>query len=154
MTPITTGKQDAAPSSETSKPSPDRPSDDLMGLPVEPTGLEGAAFQSRVPFDKMTQVEAACFPDLVSPQNSQKMFVGIRNRLLQMWLENPKQQLTAKDAFKRVDAPYNSDEGLVTRYKIRLLLGISRRGVSGQVYGSCIICHANWVNIMYPWSIL
>ncbi len=41
-------------------------SDDLMGLPVEPTGLEGAAFQSRVPFDKMTQVEAACFPDLVS----------------------------------------------------------------------------------------
>ena len=30
--------------------------EDLMGLPVEPTGLEGAAFQSRVPFDKMTQV--------------------------------------------------------------------------------------------------
>ena len=31
--------------------------DDLLGLPVEPTGLEGAAFQSRVPNDKMTQVE-------------------------------------------------------------------------------------------------
>ena len=31
--------------------------DDLLGLPVEPTGLEGAAFQSRVPYDKMTQVE-------------------------------------------------------------------------------------------------
>ena len=30
--------------------------DDLLGLPVEPTGLEGAAFQSRVPNDKMTQV--------------------------------------------------------------------------------------------------
>ena len=44
----------------------DNKSDDLMGLPVEPTGLEGAAFQSRVPFDKMTQVEAACFPDLVN----------------------------------------------------------------------------------------
>ena len=41
-------------------------SEDLMGLPVEPTGLEGAAFQSRVPFDKMTQVEAACFPGLSS----------------------------------------------------------------------------------------
>ena len=32
--------------------------DDLLGLPVEPTGLEGAAFQSRVPNDKMTQVES------------------------------------------------------------------------------------------------
>ena len=31
--------------------------DDLLGLPVEPTGLEGAAFQSRVPNDKMTQVQ-------------------------------------------------------------------------------------------------
>ena len=98
-----------------SKPAKDRPSDDLMGLPVEPTGLEGAAFQSRVPFDKMTQVEAACFPDLVTPPSSQKLFVGIRNRLLQMWLENPKQQLTAKDAIKRVEAPFNSDEGLITR---------------------------------------
>ena len=34
--------------------------DDLLGLPVEPTGLEGAAFQSRVPNDKMTQVESLC----------------------------------------------------------------------------------------------
>ena len=30
--------------------------EDLLGLPVEPTGLEGSAFQSRVPHDKMTQV--------------------------------------------------------------------------------------------------
>ena len=111
-------KPEAGPGSSAepaTKPAKDRPSDDLMGLPVEPTGLEGAAFQSRVPFDKMTQVEAACFPDLVSPQPSQKLFVGIRNRLLQMWLENPKQQLTAKDATKRVEPPFGSDEGLVNR---------------------------------------
>ena len=56
--------------------------DDLLGLPVEPTGLEGAAFQSRVPFDKMTQVEAACFPD--HPMQTQKVFLNIRNRLLQV----------------------------------------------------------------------
>ncbi len=93
-----------------------------MGLPVEPTGLEGAAFQSRVPFDKMTQVEAACFPDLVTPLPSQKLFVGIRNRILQMWLENPKQQLTAKDAFKRIESPCNSDEGLVTRFNFNSVI--------------------------------
>ena len=51
----------------------------------------------------------------VTPLQSQKLFLAIRNRLLQMWLENPKQQLTEKEAFKRVEAPWNSDEGLVTR---------------------------------------
>ncbi len=99
----------------TADDSKDKSSDDLMGLPVEPTGLEGAAFQSRVPFDKMTQVEAACFPDLVQPQATQKLFLHIRNRILQMWLENPKVQLVADDAFKRLEAPWNSDEALVTR---------------------------------------
>lgn len=52
--------------------------DDLLGLPVEPTGLEGAAFQSRVPNDKMTQVEAACFPDLVTPPASQQLYIQVK----------------------------------------------------------------------------
>lgn len=86
-----------------------------MGLPVEPTGLEGAAFQSRVPFDKMTQVEAACFPDLITPLQSQKLFLQLRNRILQMWLENPKKQLTGQEALKRLEPPWNSDEALATR---------------------------------------
>ena len=90
----------------------DKP-EDLLGLPVEQTGLEGAAFQSRMPFDKMTQVEAACFPDLVTPLQTQKLYLHIRNRLLQMWLENPKQQLNSKDALKRLEAPWDSDEALV-----------------------------------------
>jgi lysine-specific histone demethylase 1 len=66
-----------------------------------------------MPYDKMTQVEAACFPDLVTPLQSQKMYLHIRNRLLQMWLENPKQQLNSKDALKRLEAPWDSDEALV-----------------------------------------
>jgi len=89
--------------------------DDLMGLPVEPTGLEGAAFQSRVPFDKMTQIEAACFPDLVTPIQSQKLFLNIRNRILQMWLENPKLQLNGEDALKRLQPPWDSDKAMVAR---------------------------------------
>ena len=31
----------------------------------DPTGLEGAAFQSRLPYDKMTAQEGACFPDIL-----------------------------------------------------------------------------------------
>jgi len=89
--------------------------DDLLGLPMEPTGLEGAAFQSRVPNDKMTQVEAACFPDFVTPLTSQKLFVQLRNRILQLWLKNPKQQLVASDCLARLTPPWDSDKQLVTR---------------------------------------
>ena len=47
------------------------------------TGLEGAAFQSRVPFDKLTSQEAACFPDILQgPPQAQKVFLYIRNRLV------------------------------------------------------------------------
>lgn len=46
-------------------------------------GLEGAAFQSRVPFDKMTSQEAACFPDILQgPPQSQKVFLHLRNRIV------------------------------------------------------------------------
>jgi len=91
------------------------PKDDLMGLPVEATGLEGAAFQSRTPYEKMTQIEAACFPDLVTPIQSQKLLINIRNRILQMWLENPKLELNSEDALKRLQPPWDSDQPLVAR---------------------------------------
>lgn len=43
--------------------------------------MEGAAFQSRLPHDRMTSQEAACFPDIISgPQQTQKVFLYIRNR--------------------------------------------------------------------------
>ena len=31
----------------------------------DPTGLEGAAFQCRLPYDKMTAQEGSCFPDIL-----------------------------------------------------------------------------------------
>ncbi|XP_046399072.1 lysine-specific histone demethylase 1A-like [Ischnura elegans] len=82
----------------------------------DPTGLEGAAFQSRLPFDKMTATEAACFPDVTQgPPQTQKVFLHIRNRLLQLWLENPKQQLLFENVLPQIEPPYNSDGPLVMR---------------------------------------
>ena len=47
------------------------------------TGLEGAAFQSRLPYDKMTAQECAAFPDIGnSTPQAQKVFLYIRNRLV------------------------------------------------------------------------
>ena len=46
-------------------------------------GLEGAAFQSRLPVDKMTSQEANCFPDLVNGSTQgQKIFLYLRNRMV------------------------------------------------------------------------
>lgn len=80
------------------------------------SGLEGAAFQSRMPFDKMTSIESACFSDIVNaPLQTIKLYLHLRNRILQIWLENPKLQLTLEDAIDKVEAPFNSDLVLLKR---------------------------------------
>lgn len=80
------------------------------------SGLEGAAFQSRMPFDKMTSTEAACFPDISqSPLQTIKVYLHVRNRILQMWLDNPKQQLVVEHAIDKMESPYNSDIPLLKR---------------------------------------
>ncbi|XP_031567611.1 lysine-specific histone demethylase 1A-like isoform X2 [Actinia tenebrosa] len=81
-----------------------------------PQGLEGAAFRSRLPFDKMTSQEASCFPDISQgPPHLQKQFLYIRNRLLQLWLEHPKQQLHFESGLAQIEPPHNNDPRLVQR---------------------------------------
>ncbi|XP_030751607.1 lysine-specific histone demethylase 1A [Sitophilus oryzae] len=80
------------------------------------SGLDGAAFQSRMPFDKLTSTEAACFPDIAGAAlQTVKVYLNIRNRILKMWLDNPKQQLILDDAIKNMESPYNSDLPLLKR---------------------------------------
>ncbi len=92
--------------------------------------MEGAAFQSRLPVDKMHADEAARFPDIEQGvPATQKLFLYIRNRLvitimpinltffsiiinpivfqLQLWLENPKMELTLENALSELEPPYN-----------------------------------------------
>ncbi|XP_044758045.1 lysine-specific histone demethylase 1A [Coccinella septempunctata] len=95
---------------------------DLESEPDDPvirdlfSGLEGAAFQSRMPFDKLTSTEAACFPDIAQAAlQTVKVYLNIRNRILQMWLENPKQQLILEYAIEKLEPPYDSDLVLVKR---------------------------------------
>ncbi|KAG6453470.1 hypothetical protein O3G_MSEX008157 [Manduca sexta] len=80
--------------------------------------LEGAAFQSRLPFDKMSSLEAECFSDLQGA--SSHTFVQIRNRILKMWFENPKKQLTQEYVVQKMEAPYNGDPALVMRTHVFL----------------------------------
>uniref|UniRef100_A0A8D2J257 Lysine-specific histone demethylase n=1 Tax=Varanus komodoensis TaxID=61221 RepID=A0A8D2J257_VARKO len=111
-------------------PPPPPPEEENESEPEEPSGtfaylshlcssivgVEGAAFQSRLPHDRMTSQEAACFPDIISgPQQTQKVFLYIRNRTLQLWLDNPKIQLTFEATLQQLESPYNSDTVLVHR---------------------------------------
>lgn len=80
------------------------------------TGLEGAAFQSRLPCDKMTSNEAACFPEIIkNGLAAQRVFLNIRNRILQMWIEDPKTQLTNENALAKMEAPFDSDPLLLMK---------------------------------------
>lgn len=81
------------------------------------SSLEGAAFQSRLPFDKMSSLEAASFPDLNTPMSH--MFIQIRNRLLKMWVENPKLQLTSENALENMEVILYSN--LLLQHQINTL---------------------------------
>ncbi|XP_053684812.1 possible lysine-specific histone demethylase 1 [Sabethes cyaneus] len=80
------------------------------------TGLEGAAFQSRLPFEKMTASEAVCFPEITKHGLvAQRVFLNVRNRILQMWIENPTIQLTIENTLKNMEQPFDSDPNLVRK---------------------------------------
>uniref|UniRef100_A0A182MT00 Lysine-specific histone demethylase n=1 Tax=Anopheles culicifacies TaxID=139723 RepID=A0A182MT00_9DIPT len=80
------------------------------------TGLEGAAFQSRLPVDKMTAAEAVCFPLIIKHGLvTQRMFLNVRNRILQMWIEEPTVQLTVENTIKKMESPFDSDPSLVRK---------------------------------------
>ncbi|XP_056645010.1 lysine-specific histone demethylase 1A isoform X4 [Diorhabda sublineata] len=44
-----------------------------------------------------------------------RVFLNIRNRILYLWLENPKQQLIIEHVLEKMERPYNSDSQLVKR---------------------------------------
>ncbi|XP_058832128.1 possible lysine-specific histone demethylase 1 [Topomyia yanbarensis] len=80
------------------------------------TGLEGAAFQSRLPFEKMTASEAVCFPEITKHGLvAQRVFLNVRNRILQMWIENPTMQLIIENTLKNMEQPFDSDPNLVRK---------------------------------------
>lgn len=73
--------------------------------------LDGAAFASRMPANKMTQQEIEFFPDVAhGSQSAMLEFLYIRNRLLQMWINNPGSELTAEKAQNTVVLPQSGQD--------------------------------------------
>lgn len=80
------------------------------------TGIEGAAFQSRLPCDEMTSGEAACFPEITkNGLVAQRVFLNVRNRMLRMWIEDPRTELTAESALQHMEEPFDSDPELLRK---------------------------------------
>jgi lysine-specific histone demethylase 1 len=84
--------------------------------------LEGVAFQSRVPADKMTTIEVAAFPEVNTKNSiiSRRFYLNLRNRILKMWLENPKIQLTYNYIIKNIEKPFNLRPKFIKRVYLYL----------------------------------
>ena len=70
------------------------------------SGLDGAAFASRIPANRLTQQEMDYFPDIAHGSQSALLeFLFIRNKLLQTWLQDPLHELTAEKSQSVVVLP-------------------------------------------------
>ncbi|XP_063708331.1 possible lysine-specific histone demethylase 1 [Culicoides brevitarsis] len=64
----------------------------------------------------MTAIESACFPEIIkNGLISTRVFLNIRNRILQMWIEDPKTQLTIENTLKKMEKPFECDQELVKK---------------------------------------
>lgn len=68
-----------------------------------------AAFQSRLTVDKLSDQEVKLFPDVSTAVDSSKVteFLYIRNKILQLWLQSPRVQLSLKGVYPELEKPYD-----------------------------------------------
>jgi len=92
------------------------PTDPIEVLKQSAKTLEGSAFGARLPSDQMTAQEASCFQDISQGTTTmQKTFLYIRNRIIQLWLATPREELIIENVIPNIIEPYNEDLTLVKR---------------------------------------
>ena len=80
-------------------------------------GLDGAAFASRMPANKLTQMEAEIFTDIAHGSQSAIMeFLFIRNKILHTWLADPNNELTTEKAQAAVVLPQAGMKYVISIY--------------------------------------
>ncbi|XP_066922413.1 lysine-specific histone demethylase 1A-like isoform X2 [Clytia hemisphaerica] len=90
--------------------------DPVEVLKLSAKTLEGSAFGARLPSDQMTAHEASCFQDISQGSTAnQKKFLYIRNRIIQCWLSNPREELIVEHALAKIEPPFNDDPILTKR---------------------------------------
>ncbi|KHN70735.1 Lysine-specific histone demethylase 1A [Toxocara canis] len=88
---------------------------DILQWEDDDMALEAAAANSRLPFDKLTSQELACFPDISDNKNSLLLYLYIRNKTLQLWQLDPTKELSFESVLSHLPSPYDSDRSLVYR---------------------------------------
>ncbi|CAG0920574.1 unnamed protein product [Notodromas monacha] len=80
---------------------------------VEVEDLKNAAFQNRLPFDKMSKDESIAFADVIEQGEAMlQEYLILRNNILRLWLDNPVQQLLCDAVRESLDlrkALYNRE---------------------------------------------
>uniref|UniRef100_A0A915BRG7 SWIRM domain-containing protein n=1 Tax=Parascaris univalens TaxID=6257 RepID=A0A915BRG7_PARUN len=88
---------------------------DILQWEDDDLALEAAAADSRLPFDKLTSQELACFPDVAENSSSLLLYLYIRNKTLQLWHLMPSRELLYETVLSQLPSPYDSDRSLVYR---------------------------------------
>ncbi|MFH4978015.1 hypothetical protein AB6A40_004724 [Gnathostoma spinigerum] len=88
---------------------------DILQWEDDDQALKNAAAQSRLPYDKVTTQEFACFPELHDSEATINLFLYIRNKILQLWHLESHIELTVEDVYEQLAPPYNSDSQFVRR---------------------------------------
>lgn len=88
-------------------------SDDNHDNEMEEDPNPDPAFASRLPSDALSDDEAAAFQDLSS--TARRIYIQLRNKIIALWLSNPKVELTLEKVLPKIDAPYSSDGPLIQR---------------------------------------
>uniref|UniRef100_F1KWG0 Lysine-specific histone demethylase 1A n=2 Tax=Ascaris suum TaxID=6253 RepID=F1KWG0_ASCSU len=88
---------------------------DILQWEDDDLALEAAAADSRLPFDKLTSQELACFPDVAENNSSLLLYLYIRNKTLQLWHLMPSRELLYETVLSQLPSPYDSDRSLVYR---------------------------------------
>ena len=89
-------------------------SDDNHEDDIEDDPNPDPAYASRLPPDAMSDEEAAAFADITS-HTTKKIFCILRNKIIALWLSNPKVELTLEKVLSKIEPPYSSDGPLIHR---------------------------------------
>uniref|UniRef100_A0A0R3RHX1 SWIRM domain-containing protein n=1 Tax=Elaeophora elaphi TaxID=1147741 RepID=A0A0R3RHX1_9BILA len=88
---------------------------DIMQWEDDDIALHLAASRSCLLSNRATAQEMNAFPELEKSRGSTALYLYLRNKLLQMWHQNPQIELTLRDFMSELSPPYDSDPLFVRR---------------------------------------
>ncbi|CAJ0946194.1 unnamed protein product, partial [Mesorhabditis belari] len=83
--------------------------------------LRAAASNSRLPWNQLSEHELEFFPEVKKDLADTQTYLFIRNKILQLWLQEPNVEMKIEDALQQMPYPYNTTTWLIRRVHAYLI---------------------------------